>query len=301
MSRIERGRREMILVVGATGALGGIVTRRLLEGDETVRILVRDRSTTESLVALGADVALGDLKDPVSLVRACTGVRAVITTANAAARGGADTFETVDDVGNHNLINAAVSAGVQRFMFISVTGSDPSSPVPLLRAKGLTEERLRASGMSYTILRSETYLDLLVAAVLAPAAQGRPVVLVGDGRRLHSFVAMADVAALAVATLDNPAAYDQTIAVGGPSPTTWRDLVATVESVLGRRVPIETIGLGQPIPGLPDLFNGVMTGLETFDSPIDMSGTSGTYGVELTSFDAWARETFGHLAAKEVA
>src|SRR5690606_259457 len=86
---------QMILVVGATGALGGMIARDLLVRGEAVRVLVRPGSEYGPLLELGAQPVMGDLKDPASLARACAGVGTVISTANSAGRGGADTPDTV--------------------------------------------------------------------------------------------------------------------------------------------------------------------------------------------------------------
>lgn len=118
----------MILVVGATGLLGGRIVRRLLSDGRTVRILVRAGSNHQSLVDAGAVAVIGDLKDPPSLTSACDSAEAIVTTANAAFRGGEDTFETVDDAGNENLIRAAAAAGVGRFVFTSVLGCARTIP-----------------------------------------------------------------------------------------------------------------------------------------------------------------------------
>jgi uncharacterized protein YbjT (DUF2867 family) len=283
----------VILVVGATGALGGLIARRLLADGKKVRILVRPGSSYQPLVAAGAEAIIGDLKEPSSLPAACQGAWAVITTANAAMRFGTDTVATVDDEGNHHLISAAADAGVRRFVFVSILGSDPNSASPLLRAKALTEERLRASGMTFTIIQPDVYLDVLVASAIAePVRRGRPVTLVGEGRRRHSFVATRDVAAYAVAMLDDPAAGNRTIPVGGPEPVSWRDVVAMAEHEVGHPIEIQTIGPGEPVPGLPDLGNAVMKALELYDSPIDMREVRTRYGVQATSLQMWAHETF---------
>ena len=97
----------MLLVAGATGSLGTRITRRLLDQGRPVRILVRAGSDHAALAAAGADVAVGNLKDPESLERACGGVHTVITTASASRRGD-DSIENVDRQGNLNLVDAAV-------------------------------------------------------------------------------------------------------------------------------------------------------------------------------------------------
>lgn len=289
----------MILIVGATGRLGGQIVQRLLADGRKVRVLVRPQSDYGSLVQAGAEPVVGDLKDPASLHAACEGIEAVVTTANAAGRGGEDTFQTVDDKGNHNLINAAVQAGVERFIFTSVLGSDPDSPAPLLRAKGITEERLRASGMTFTVTQADVHMDMLIPLVVdLPLSQGEPVRVVGEGRRTHSFVAQQDVAVFTVAALDHPAANNSTIVIGGPEPLSWRDIVSTFEQELGRPVLLETVAVGQRLPGLPDFVTDLVTALEMYDTPLDMREMTSIYGVDPTSFTSWVRQRFAGATAE---
>ena len=103
----------VILVVGATGYLRGIITRSLLQQSHAVRIILRPNSNHSDLIGSGAKAAHADLKDPDSLPAACKRIDVVITTANSARRGGSDTVAAVDLNGNRNLINAAREAGVR--------------------------------------------------------------------------------------------------------------------------------------------------------------------------------------------
>jgi NADH dehydrogenase len=164
----------------------------------------------------------GDLKDPQTLNAACAGVDAVITTANSMGRGGGDTVESVDRIGNANLVDAAAAEGIGHFVFTSVLGASPRSPMPFTRARGETEERLRASGIPSTVLQPDAFMDTWIPPVVAgPALAGQPVTIVGEGRRRHSFVAMRDVAAYAVAALDHPhphRAEPQSLAAHSRSP-----------------------------------------------------------------------------------
>src|ERR1051325_3826412 len=97
----------MKLLVGATGQLGGRIARQLVQHDRDVRVLVRPNSNYQPLVDAGALPVFGDLKDRASLDAAVDGVDVVITTANAVMGTGTDTIESVDVLGNRNLIDAA--------------------------------------------------------------------------------------------------------------------------------------------------------------------------------------------------
>ncbi len=280
----------MILVVGATGQLGGSIARKLLDQDESVRILVRPESDYGALVAAGAQPAIGDLKDPDSLPGVCQDVDAIVTTANATARAEPDTVETVDRLGNGNLIDAAAGEGVRHFVFVSSLGADADSPMPLLRAKGETEQRLRDSGMTWTILQPNLYLDKLPMAVVAgPALAGQPVTLVGEGRRLHSMVAMDDVASYAIAALQHRQAEGETLLIGGPQPVSWRDVVTAFALELGRDIPVRSVPPRQPLPGMPTFVSDLLAALDAYDSPMDTSALAAAYGITPTTLTEFVR------------
>ncbi len=280
----------MILVVGATGNLGGAVTRMLLAQGQPVRILVRPQSDYQPLAEAGAQVVLGDLKQRSSLDAACQGADTVVTTANSAARGGEDNPQTVDLEGNRNLIDAAKAAGVKQFIFVSVLTADPNSPVPFIQAKGKTEDALRESGMPYTIIAPNAYMELMVAMVVGmPAMMGQPVTIVGGGRRKHSFISAGDVAAFMLAAIGNPAAINQKLLLGGPQPLSFRDAVAIYERVLGHQIQVRSVAPGEPVPGLLQAVAQLLAGLDIYDSPLDMTQTARTFGIQLTPLEEVAR------------
>jgi uncharacterized protein YbjT (DUF2867 family) len=232
----------MILVVGATGMLGGAILRGLLQRGEEVRALVRDPSAEGPLKEAGVETLSGDLKDPASLLQACGDVSTVITTANSAARGGDDNVETVDMQGNRNLIEAASRSGVEHFIFVSAQGEDPNSPVPFLQAKGLTSKRLRESGMTYTVLVPDIYMDVWIPmVVLGPVSSDRPVTLIGEGSRKHYFIAVDDVAGFAVAAVGNDAARDRDLLIGGPEALSWHDVISTFERLSSVEVEVQSL------------------------------------------------------------
>ena len=284
----------MILIVGSSGLLGGMITRGLLAQKRQVRILTRSNPAYQSLMDAGAEPVAGDLKDPASLARACAGIQTVLTTANSAQRGGEDNPETVDWLGTRNLVDAAKAAGVQHFIYISVLGTDINSPQPLLRAKAQAEQYVRESGIDFTILLPNIFMDVLVRmAVGMPLLNGSPVALVGESKREHSFVAAQDVAAFAVAAVNNPAARNQSIRIGGPEPVSWLDIVATALRVSDQKISIQYFNPGEPLPGVPVevgmVAGGMMAYMNTYDSPVEMKAVANTYGVTLTSVESFLR------------
>jgi NADH dehydrogenase len=287
----------MNLVVGATGSLGGKIARAVRAKYGAVRVLVRPETDASALREAGAEVVNGDLTDPHSLERACAGVDAVITTASASNRPGGD-VEAVDRLGNQNLIAAAERAGVRKFVFVSTVTASPASPVPVFRAKGLAEEHLRASGLDHTILQAPGFMDVWFPMMIElPLRNDQPVTLVGASRRRHSFIAEADVAAFAIAAVEHPAASNQTLAIGGPEPLTFRDVVRAYEEALGRAIEVRSVAPGDPIPGLPEPVWGIAASLELFDTIVPMEETARRFGVTLTGVGSFARTRLSTLSA----
>jgi uncharacterized protein YbjT (DUF2867 family) len=296
----------MILVVGATGVVGGMITQQLLARGKDVRVFLRHNSPSEalaaqgmatsgqSLVGAGAQPVYGDLKDPGSLDEAMADVETVITTANSFARDGADTVEAVDRAGNQQLIAAAKAAGVKHFIFVSVLGADVSSPMPFMQAKGEAEAALRVSGMDYTILSPTPFMEYWISLTVGtPLRAGRPVTLVGEGRRRHAYVSNRDVAALAVAAVDRPEARNQSLPLAGPNAYSWRGVVASFERVLGRSIPVRFVAPGEALPGLPDSAPPMLAVMETFDTDLDTSDVARTFGVPQVTLDEFILTTFG--------
>jgi len=295
----------MILVVGGTGKLGGDIALRLLAQGKPVRVLLRKNSPAaqmakqgmavdpKDLLAAGAEPVYGDLKDRASLDAAVAGVETVITTANSALRGGDDNPFTIEMQGNRNLIDAAKAAGAGHFIFVSVLGYDPNSPNPFVAGKGQTEDYLVKSGMRYTILAGEIFAEIWVGMVIGGAlAQHAPVTLVAPATHRHTFVSIRDVAAYAVAAVDNPAALDQRIPVAGPEPLAWQDVFAKANGILGGSLQVKMVQPGEPIPALPPGVDQLMIFGEQYESCIEMEPLSKAFGVRPTPIEEVIRAMF---------
>jgi uncharacterized protein YbjT (DUF2867 family) len=295
----------MNLVVGATGSLGGRITRTLLAQGKAVRFLARNNpisaelakqgraNTVQSLAEAGAQPVYGDLKDPSSLAVACRGCHTVITTATSTQRGGDDTLGSVDLQGTQNLIEAAKSAGVRRFLYISVRDASRDHPLPLFQYKGTNESNLEKSGMTYTILQPAVFMEIWIGMVVGiPLMTQQPIRLMGQGDHHHNFISEPDVAAFAIAALDNPRADNQRLMIGGPASFTWTEVVAAVGKAMGAPLPVDYVPVGTPVPYLPAEAQILFGAFETFETYVDMSELAPAFGVKLTTLDEYIQRTF---------
>jgi uncharacterized protein YbjT (DUF2867 family) len=234
----------MILVVGATGRVGGHVVTTLLQQGKQVRALVRpgaDAGKLEPLTRARAQLVEGDLKDPESLRLACGGVRTVVSTASSTiSRRDDDSIERVDRDGQIALIDAASGMGAQHFIYVSFSGNIEGD-FPLRNVKRTVEGHLRESGMGYTIVRPSYFMEVWLSPHAGFDPVGGKVRLYGSGESPVSFVSASDVAAYVAGCVDNPAVLDETIELGGPAAVTAEHVVRLFEQALGREVAREYV------------------------------------------------------------
>ncbi len=231
----------MFLIVGATGDLGGRIVRLLRADGHDVRCLVRVGSDDAGLREVGATVVRGDLTDPPSLAAACEGVDTVIATAAAIARilAGArtPTIRETDEIGMLALVDAAESAAVQRFVYISFPVEDAIN-APMDRAKLAVEKRLGTSSMRTVIVRSDAFQDIHLAPIGRFDIAAGKVSVIGHGNSPRRWIATEDVAALmaAVAVEPDPPAM---LTVGGPEAMTKNEAIALAEQLTHRKMKIQ--------------------------------------------------------------
>jgi uncharacterized protein YbjT (DUF2867 family) len=228
----------MILVAGATGVLGSEIVRRLTARGDQVRAMVRTTSAPEKierLKMLGAEIVRADLKEPQTLLAACSGVSAVISTVTTILTSQAgDSFEATDGEGTKSLIDAAGKAGVAKFVFVSFeTSKTPDNP--LSSAKRAAEEHLKASGLDYTILHGSLFFEVWLGPMLFADPAAGTAKVYGKGTDKIRYVAVADVAEFAVQSLSAPIAHNATIQVAGPEEISQREAVRIFEEAFGKK------------------------------------------------------------------
>jgi uncharacterized protein YbjT (DUF2867 family) len=122
------------------------------------------------------------------------GVRNIISTASSTlSRQEGDSIKTVDLDGQLSLIDAAKHAKVAHFTFASI----PRSPVresPLTRAKYRVEQEICGSGVPYTILAANYFMEVWLSPVLGFDYPNQKAIIFGDGHQLISWVSSGDVA-----------------------------------------------------------------------------------------------------------
>jgi NADH dehydrogenase len=223
--------------------VGGEICRRLAGQQKPVRALVRptgDASRIDELRASGAELAEGDLKEPASIQAACAGATAILSTASSMlSRQPGDTIDGVDRLGQLQLIDAAKSAGVKHFVYVSFTPR--AEDFALQRAKREVEQALMASGMTYTILRPTFFMEIWLSPALGFDVAARRARIYGTGENPISWISFANVAEFAVRSLENAAARNATLELGGPEALAPLEVVRIFEELGGAPFTIEYV------------------------------------------------------------
>ena len=230
----------MVLISGGTGFIGRILLRQLVDMGVEVRSLLKPSHMSPRLPSgIPFDVAISSLADHRGIRAAYSDVNKVIHLASREHSGSRDYNSDREIEGTRNLVEAAVEAGVERFVFLSHLGVNQTSAYTVLRTKAIEEEIIRKSGVPYTIIRSSivfgpgdnfttniaTQLSLLPFIYLLP----------GSGDTLIQPLWVKDLTTAITWTLDDPATLGQTYEIGGPEFLTYRQVLDLVMRVLNLR------------------------------------------------------------------
>lgn len=241
----------MILVIGATGFVGGEICYLLATKGLPFRAMVRQTSDSrrvERLMSYGAVLVQGDLREMVSLQAACRGARAVICTASSVPfsyQPGSNDIRVVDLEGVERLIEAALAAGVRHFIYISCALNEAFDD-PLRNARRHVEQHLIASGVPYTILRPGFLMEAWLSSALGFDPVNARAEIYGTGDQPIRWISSRDVARYAVASLENPYAMGVIRTLDGPEPINPHQVIGLFEQESRQifevtRVPVELL------------------------------------------------------------
>src|SRR5215203_4424841 len=278
-----------ILVVGATGRVGGAAVERFLETGFEVRALVRRPEKGTRLCALGAELVVGDATAPDTLgsaVRGCSGIFSVL-----AAGPGRGASEDVEYRGNMNLLSAARSAGVGHFVYSSVHLADHplAQKVGAFREKDRFEkELLSAEDVSSTILRPAIFMETLDMMIQGPVA-----FVPGRQRRPVSLIAARDIACAAVRSFQADLLGRHELA--GPETTTFDGAFERLGRGRGKGIRVLHMPLiAMRLPGrfvsyVRELAN-MMAFFDAVGFAADPSALRDTFGVPTLTVEQWSSQ-----------
>jgi uncharacterized protein YbjT (DUF2867 family) len=207
---------------------------------------------------------------------------------------GANDLQTTDIQGSLNLIEAARAAHVSHFVYTSIP-EQFAVDFPLQSAKIQVEKALKESGLVYTILQPTYFMELWLSPAVGFDAANAKAVIYGMGENGISWISLYDVARFAVACLDNPAAKNTTLLLGGPAAVSPSAVVKLFEQAANRpfevqHVPEEALQAQQAAASDPmqQSFTGLMR-CYAQGRTIDMSATAETFAIQPTPLEEYVK------------
>lgn len=212
-------------ITGATGHIGGHLTRLLSQEGIGQRLMVRDSARVSELADI--EVVQASYEDADSVRAALDGISTVWMVSLH------ESPQRVDI--QCGFVDAAVAAGVSHIVYLSFVGAKPDAKFTLARDHWATEQHIRSNGTAFTFLRDNLYADFMSEMVGEDGVIGGPA---GEGRA--AVVARRDIAEVSKVVLSDPAShagkiYDLT----GPEALSMAEIAAVVSEVTGKKVTYE--------------------------------------------------------------
>lgn len=218
-----------VVLAGAFGKLGSDILRALVrDGHDVLAVdmVLRELDGIEG----SYEKKQVDVTKPEQLKGLCDGADAVITTVGLTRTSAEVTNYDIDYHGNLNLLNEAKRAGVKKFAYVSVLKADKAPKVPMLHAKYLLEEALKASGIDYVIFRPTGYF-YDIAKVFKPMIEKGEVTLLGKKPVSANVIDTTDLADFMLLHLgDKNKTYD----IGGTETYTYEEIARMFFAAAGK-------------------------------------------------------------------
>jgi len=303
-----------ILIVGATGSVGGEITRRLAARGLRVAGLVRGGSVhpkANQLTAAGVTTVPGDLANPGSLAPAVKNVETIVCTATSMPTGADDGLRRVDREGTLALIDAAEQHGVKKFGYVAYSGNIREDS-PLETAKRQCEARLQSSAIETEVLRPSYFMEMWLSPVLGFEPASGSARIYGSGNAKISYISAFDVAEFAAIAAKRKYSRQHTILeLGGPQPLSQLDAARIFERAWNIKLKLHCLpeqALEEQYKSsdpLQKTFAALMLAYAKGDSVDGAQSVARDHGVSLRSVEQYAtrsaRQAKSSVAASDAA
>lgn len=228
-----------ILVIGGTGTLGRQIVKQALDEGYQVKCLVRDFRRGAFLKEWGAELIYGDLSIPSTIPITLKGITTVIDSSTIRSTS-SYTAEAVDWKGKLALLEASKLVGIKKFVSFSVLNASANSSIPLMGLKLQMEEKIKMSGLDYTIFQCSGFFQGLISQYALPILENETIWLQRNAAPV-AYLDTQDAAKIVVQSLKSVTYDNRTVSLIGEKFWTSNEIIELCERLCGKTAKISYI------------------------------------------------------------
>ena len=255
----------MILITGATGKTGSATAKSLGEKGETFRALIRNEEKKEGLESLGGEVVIGSIENTEVVNQSMQGVKTVLVLLpNSESQLALE----------KQLVDSAKQAGVERIVKMSSIEATPdaTSPIPKLHLE--SEEYIKQSGLAWTMIKPNFYMQNLLASAGTIKEQGKIFLPMGDGKT--GMIDTTDVGTVIAKVLSEDGHESMNHEITGPEILSFYEVAEIFSQVLGKQVDYVDV----PMDAYKETLGQFLTNQWHLDAVIDLFKGIAEGGIE---------------------
>lgn len=255
----------MILITGATGKTGSATAKSLGEKGETFRALIRNEEKKEGLESLGGEVVIGSIENTEVVNQSMQGVKTVLVLLpNSESQLALE----------KQLVDSAKQAGVERIVKMSSIEATPdaTSPIPKLHLE--SEEYIKQSGLAWTMIKPNFYMQNLLASAGTIKEQGKIFLPMGDGKT--GMIDTTDVGKVLAKVLSEDGHESMNHEITGPEILSFYEVAEIFSHVLGKQVDYVDV----PMDAYKETLGQFLTNQWHLDAVIDLFKGIAEGGIE---------------------
>jgi len=215
----------MIFLTGVTGKIGGETAKQLIKKGANLRALVRDEAKAADLKAAGVELVVGDIADVDAVNKGMDGAeKAFLLLPNGEQQ----------EANEKQFTDLAVAAGVKHLVKMSSMEAVADAETPIPRAHWAVEEYIRASGIDWTMVKPNFFMQNLLGSAGSIKEQRKFFLPMGDGKT--GMADARDIGAVCAEVLTGDGHIGQSYEITGPEILTFYDVADRFSQVLGEKV-----------------------------------------------------------------
>jgi len=255
----------MILITGATGKTGSATAKSLGEKGERFRALIRNEEKKEGLESLGGEVVIGSIENTDVVNQSMQGVKTVLVLLpNSESQLALE----------KQLVDSAKQAGVERIVKMSSIEATPdaTSPIPKLHLE--SEEYIKQSGLAWTMIKPNFYMQNLLASAGTIKEQGKIFLPMGDGKT--GMIDTTDVGKVLAKVLSEDGHESMNHEITGPEILSFYEVAEIFSKALGKQVDYVDV----PMDAYKETLGQFLTNQWHLDAVIDLFKGIAEGGIE---------------------